>query len=204
MTAGVNYVITAFAPSTIFNWGSAYQPFMPLDQVRALFDRGTKVCMAIGGWGDTSGFSAGAIDEESRKRYAKNVAEAVDRLGYDCVGRCLVNTHSTSGVTRSWDSDFNSADVDWEYPGGNGQDYKQIPNEQKVPEIETYPLLLAEIKAAIGKRELSIAVPGREGDMIAFTTEQVPKIDKAVDFVNVSRKARHFAFEHGREMPGTD
>lgn len=77
-------------------------------------------------------------------------------------------------------------DVDWEYPGGNGQDYKQTPNDKKVSEIETYALLLQEIKAAIGEKELSIAVPGREGDMIAFTTEQVPKIDKAVDFVNVS------------------
>jgi chitinase len=62
---------------------------MPLDQIRALFDRGTKVCMAIGGWGDTSGFSVGAVNEESRKRYAKNVAEAVDRLGYDCVGKVI-------------------------------------------------------------------------------------------------------------------
>lgn len=59
---------------------------MPLDQVRALFDRGTKVCMAIGGWGDTAGFSTGAASDDSRKRYAKNVADTMDRLGYDCVG----------------------------------------------------------------------------------------------------------------------
>ncbi|KAH0594909.1 hypothetical protein MHUMG1_07206 [Metarhizium humberi] len=161
VTAGVNYVITAFAPSTTFNSGSSYQPFMPLDQVRALFDKGTKVCMAIGGWGDTSGFSIGAATETTRKTYAKNVATALTTLGYDCI------------------------DVDWEYPGGNGQDYKQTPNDKKVSEIETYALLLQEIKAAIGEKELSIAVPGREGDMIAFTAEQVPKIDKAVDFVNV-------------------
>ncbi|OAQ68028.1 chitinase [Pochonia chlamydosporia 170] len=161
VTAGVNYVITAFAPSTTFTSGSWYQPFMPLSQVRALFDQGTKVCMAIGGWGDTSGFSAGAATEDTRKTYAKNVATTLTNLGYDCV------------------------DVDWEYPGGNGQDYKQIPNDKKVSEIETYPLLLQEIKAAIGDKELSIAVPGKEGDMIAFTAEQVPKIDKAVDFVNV-------------------
>ena len=54
---------------------------MPLDQIRALFDEGTKVCMAIGGWGDTAGFSAGAATEESRKTYAKNVADTVQRLG---------------------------------------------------------------------------------------------------------------------------
>lgn len=131
-----------------------------------MFDAGTKVCMAIGGWGDTSGFSTAAASDESRKRYAQNVAAALTALGYDCV------------------------DVDWEYPGGNGQDYKQIPNSSKVSEIETYPLLLAEIKAAIGAKELSIAVPGKEGDMIAFTPAQVPKISAAVDFINVSSRMR--------------
>jgi chitinase len=76
-------------------------------------------------------------------------------------------------------------DIDWEYPGGNGEDYKQTPNSAKVSEIETYPLFLAEIKKAIGSKELSIAVPGREDDMMAFTAQQVPKINAAVDFVNV-------------------
>jgi len=60
---------------------------MPLDQVRALFDQGTKVCMAIGGWGDTSGFSTGCATDATRKTYAKNVATALNNLGYDCVGR---------------------------------------------------------------------------------------------------------------------
>ena len=162
VTAGVTHVITAFAPSTTFNSGSAYTPFMPLDQVRALFDPNTKVCMAIGGWGDTAGFSQGAVSDQTRKTYAKNVASALDTLGYDCI------------------------DVDWEYPGGNGEDYKSNPNSGKVAEIETYAMLLKEIKTAIGDKELSIAVPGKVGDIIAFTAEQVPKINDAVDFVNVS------------------
>lgn len=118
--------------------------------------------MAIGGWGDTSGFSQGAVSDQSRKMYAKNVATALDTLGYDCI------------------------DLDWEYPAGNGEDYKSNPNSGKVAEIETYAMLLKEIKTAIGDKELSIAVPGKVGDMIAFTQEQVPKINDAVDFVNVS------------------
>ncbi|PMB63785.1 Chitinase 1 [Beauveria bassiana] len=161
VTAGVNYVITAFAPSTTFNTGTDYTPFMPLDQVRALFQNGTKVCMAVGGWADTEGFGVAAASEESRKLFAENVAKTADKLGYDCV------------------------DIDWEYPGGNGEDYKENTNDGKVSEIETYPLLLQEIKTAIGDKELSIAVPGKEGDMIAYTKEKVPEIIKAVDFVNV-------------------
>ena len=88
MTAGITHVITAFAQSSLFTTdpGGQYAPFMDLASVRALFDPGTKVCMAVGGWGDTDGFSAGAATEASRKLFAKNVAATVARLGYDCVG----------------------------------------------------------------------------------------------------------------------
>lgn len=163
VTAGINYVITAFANSSLFTTEPAgnYTPFMTVDAVRAMFDNDTKVCMAIGGWGDTAGFSVGANSSESRALYATNVAATLDTLGYDCV------------------------DVDWEYPGGDGADYRQIPNSEKVGEIDTYPLLLQEIKSAIGDKELSIAVPGLARDMIAFTAEKVPLINDAVDFVNV-------------------
>ncbi|KAK1757915.1 glycoside hydrolase superfamily [Echria macrotheca] len=169
VTAGITHVITAFAQSSLFTTDPPgdYEPFMNLTAVRAMFDPGTKVCMAIGGWGDTAGFSKGAATDASRKLFAKNVAATVSRLGYDCV------------------------DVDWEYPGGNGDDYRQNPNSNKTSEIETFPLLLAEIKQAVVTKcrdrdvELSIAVPGLERDMIAYTAKQVPKIDKVVDFVNV-------------------
>lgn len=163
VTAGVTHVITAFANSSLFTTEPAgtYTPFLDLAAVRALFDDGAKVCMAIGGWGDTAGFRVGAATEESRALYASNVAASLDSLGYDCV------------------------DVDWEYPGGNGADYRQVPNEDLTSEIETYPLLLAAIKAAIGDKELSIAVPGLERDMIAYTADKVPAIDAAVDYVNV-------------------
>lgn len=87
-TAGVTHVITAFANSSLFAAEPAgkYEPFKPLDEIRALFDDGTKVCMAIGGWADTAGFSAGAKTDKTRKRYARNVADTLARLGYDCVG----------------------------------------------------------------------------------------------------------------------
>lgn len=76
-------------------------------------------------------------------------------------------------------------DIDWEYPGGNGQDYKEVPNSKKVDEIETYPKFLEAVRKAIGNKTLSIAVPGRKQDFIAFTKEQGPKIFKSVDMVNV-------------------
>jgi chitinase len=58
-------------------------------------------------------------------------------------------------------------DIDWEYPGGNGGDYKQVPNSQKVYQIASYPKMLAAIRAAIGRKKLlSIAVPGKKGELL--------------------------------------
>lgn len=59
-----------------------------------MFDGGVKVCMAIGGWGDVQGFGIGAATEESRRTFAKNVAETVEKLGYDCVGELPVPSSS--------------------------------------------------------------------------------------------------------------
>ncbi|GMF68407.1 unnamed protein product [Aspergillus oryzae] len=163
-TAGISHAVMGFAKSTLFNSDSpqSWKPFEPIDTMRKRFSSDTKLLVAIGGWGDTSGFSEGAKDEASRARYAKNVKAMVDEHGLDGV------------------------DIDWEYPGGNGEDYKDIPNEQKAGEIETYPLFLAALRKELGKDKLiSVAVPGKRGDMIAFTKEQGPKIWESVDMVNV-------------------
>ncbi len=66
---------------------------MPIEEVRAQFPRGTKVLVAIGGWGDTEGFAVAALDDASRHAFAANVARMVLQTGADGV------------------------DVDWEYPG---------------------------------------------------------------------------------------
>ncbi|OAX83982.1 hypothetical protein ACJ72_01645 [Emergomyces africanus] len=136
--------------------------FTAVDKVRAQFAPGTKVMIAIGGWGDTKGFSEAARTEEGRKNWAVNVAAMVTAMGADGV------------------------DMDWEYPGGNGADYKQIPNSEKAWEIEAYPLLLAELRSALGPDQLiSAAVPGLPRDMLAFTPEKLPSILESIDFFNI-------------------
>ncbi|KAJ5692318.1 hypothetical protein N7462_001741 [Penicillium macrosclerotiorum] len=162
-TMNIDHAIMGFAPTKLFNSDSApsFTPFESVDSMRKRFSPNTKVMIAIGGWGDTSGFSDGAKDDTTRKRFAKNVASMLDANGFDGV------------------------DIDWEYPGGNGQDYKQVPNSDKVSELETYPKFLAALREAIGNKTLSIAVPGRRQDMMAFTKEQGPAIFESVDMVNV-------------------
>lgn len=64
-------------------------------------------------------------------------------------------------------------DNDWEYPGGNGADYKQVINLDQTYQIAAFPKLLSAIRAAIGKKLLSIAVPGKEGQSLATSPRRV-------------------------------
>lgn len=87
-TAQVDHAIMAFAPTKLFNSDSppSFTPFEPVDTMRKRFGPDTKVMIAIGGWGDTAGFSDGAKDDTSRKRFAKNVAAMLDANNFDGVG----------------------------------------------------------------------------------------------------------------------
>lgn len=81
---------------------------------------------------------------------------------------------------------FKGVDVDWEYPGGNGEDYKKTPNSEREWEIDAYPKLLSALRAAIGSSKvISAAVPGLPRDMLAFTTSTIPSIMASVDFLNI-------------------
>ncbi|KAI3319297.1 glycoside hydrolase family 18 protein [Xylariaceae sp. AK1471] len=165
LSGPITHVALAFMNSNIFNRkepSSSWPLFMSVEESRSMFRPGAKIMVAIGGWGDTSGFDTAARTEESRARFARNVDAMVRDTGADGV------------------------DIDWEYPGGNGEDYKQVPNEEKAWEITAYPLLLAEIRKALGPDKLmSAAVPGIPRDMLAFTADTVPKIMQSLDFLNV-------------------
>ncbi|KAI1363294.1 glycoside hydrolase family 18 protein [Xylaria arbuscula] len=161
----ITHVALAFMNSHTFNRkeeSSSWPIFMSVEEARSEFEPGTKIMVAIGGWGDTAGFDVAARTEESRDRFARNVA-------------CMVRDTGADGV-----------DIDWEYPGGNGEDYKQVPNEAKAWEITAYPLLLAAIRRALGPDKLmSAAVPGIPRDMLAFTADTVPQVMESLDFLNV-------------------
>ncbi|KAM7186740.1 Glycoside hydrolase superfamily [Naviculisporaceae sp. PSN 640] len=160
---GITHVILAFASSSLFlsQSSDSYSPFLDVSNLRANVDPGTKICLAIGGWGDTAGFGAGCANDSSRTVFATKVAQTLNKTGFDCV------------------------DIHWDFPGGNGEDYKTVPNSAKVSEIQNFPLLLKEIKAAIGPKEFSIAVPGRKENMIAYTEDTAPILNSTVDHIHV-------------------
>ncbi|KAH7166320.1 glycoside hydrolase superfamily [Dactylonectria macrodidyma] len=163
--ADITHVILAFMRSEIFNVDetpSEFPLFTTIGEARSKFAPGTKVTVAIGGWGDNHGFEVAARSDTSRARWAKQVAAMVEAVGADGV------------------------DVDWEYPGGNRDDYKQIPNSEREWEIEAFVSLIEQLRAALSPgRILSIAVPGKEVDLMSFTSSTVPRIVKQVDFLNI-------------------
>ncbi|KAK8103664.1 glycoside hydrolase family 18 protein [Apiospora kogelbergensis] len=183
LTISITHVVLAFMPSGIFNEehpDPAWPLFMSVGDVRSRFQQPevinglsgattassrpeTKVMVAIGGWGDTEGFAVAARDPSTRRRFAENVAAMVRVTGADGV------------------------DIDWEYPGGNGEDYKQTPNAEKAWEAAAYPQLLAALRAALGpSKTISAAVPGIPRDIaLAFTAATVPAVMRSVDFLNV-------------------
>ncbi|OAR05642.1 hypothetical protein LLEC1_07860 [Akanthomyces lecanii] len=162
---GITHVILAFMRSETFNLEPSptdYPLFTSVEEVRQKFQSSTKVLVAIGGWGNSAGFEEAAQDAASRSRWARNVKQMVERTGADGI------------------------DIDWEYPGGNRDDYKIIPNDQREWEIDAYHLLLRELRETLGRGKIiSIAVPGLERDLMAFTADTVPKIVDQVDFINI-------------------
>jgi GH18 family chitinase len=93
--SSISHVALAFMRSDVFNLETPteWPLFTSVEKVRTQFAKGTAVMVAIGGWGDTTGFSTAAATNESRQLFARNIAAMIVDTGADGV------------------------DVDWEYPG---------------------------------------------------------------------------------------
>lgn len=164
MTQNITHVYVSFINPTVLSTDTIgdFKSFVTVDEVKAQFSTDTKVIISVGGWTWTPPFAIAAANSTSRDLFAKNVATMLNETGADGV------------------------DIDWEYPCGNGVDYKQIPNSEKTGEAETYPALLEAVRAAIGTgKELSIPVPGLKRDMMCFTAATVPRVAATVDYFNV-------------------
>lgn len=62
---------------------SEWPLFTTVEAARSQFAKGTAIMVAIGGWGDTIGFSEAAATESSRKLFAQNVKAMVEHTGAD-------------------------------------------------------------------------------------------------------------------------
>ncbi len=83
--------------SEIFNQPEPHEwpLFTTVSATRSHFAEGTVIMAAIGGWGNTDGFSKAAKSDESRALFARNVRAMIEQTGAD--GEY---THLTQRETR--------------------------------------------------------------------------------------------------------
>ena len=95
LVSRVTHVALAFMRSEVFNVPDQreWPLFTTIDEVRPKFKGGTKIQVAIGGWGNTDGFSQAAKTEESRKLFAANVKAMLDATGADGKRPWLLSDH---------------------------------------------------------------------------------------------------------------
>jgi Glycosyl hydrolases family 18 len=85
LVSDITHVALAFMQSSVFNEEQPFSwpLFTTVSTVRTQFAKDTAIMVAIGGWGDTEGFSKAAATDKSRKRFAGNVKAMVDYTGAD-------------------------------------------------------------------------------------------------------------------------
>ena len=83
-----------------------------------------KVLLSVGGWG-AGNFSEMAADENHRKKFAKNCANAVTKYTLDGI------------------------DIDWEYPTSNAAGISYSPND-----TDNFTLLMKDLREALGTSKL--------------------------------------------------
>ena len=121
-----------------------------------------KILVSVGGWTWSKGFSDAALTARSRRLFA---ASAVD----------FVKRHDLDGL-----------DVDWEYPGLQGDANPHRPEDK-----ENFTALMTDLRAALdreggarrGKHLLLTFAAGAFPDFVAHT--EMAKVQAAVDYVNL-------------------
>jgi GH18 family chitinase len=92
LVSEITHVALAFMTPAVFNQPdpatASFPFFTSVDAIRSKFATSTKVMVAIGGWGDTKGFSIGVATQESRKLFAQNIKQMVESTGAD--GRAIL------------------------------------------------------------------------------------------------------------------
>lgn len=85
LISNVTHVALAFMRSEMFNLeGPTDWPlFTTVVTVRSQFGQGTSIMIAVGGWGDTDGFSKAAATDDSRKLFATNIKKMLEDTGAD-------------------------------------------------------------------------------------------------------------------------
>jgi GH18 family chitinase len=102
LVTNITHVALAFMRSEIFNnpEQNEWPLFTTISDVRPKFTKGTVIQVAIGGWGNTDGFSTAAKTPESRALFANNVKAMLYATGADGKYFQPLKKHMNANITR--------------------------------------------------------------------------------------------------------
>lgn len=119
---------------------------------------GTRVVLAIGGWG-VDGFSQAVRTSESRKVFINSIIEGINRYRFDGI------------------------DIDWEYPGSTAGGYIEAHPQDKY----NLTLFMQELRAEMDKidQDLILSIAVACGEWAARDCYEVEKINDYIDFMHL-------------------
>jgi len=94
--AGIDHLILAFAKS---NDTVNYKPKVDIQTIKSEYPE-AKIMVAIGGWGDTTGFSEAVKSDAGIAKFATDVKTMVDTNGLDGVGGFSHDSYNVHLLTR--------------------------------------------------------------------------------------------------------
>lgn len=115
-------------------------------------DKGVKVMASIGGWSMCKHFGTVAADATKRQKF-------------------------TDDCKRLMNMGFDGIDIDWEYPGREGMNFKGGPQD-----FTNYAILMEAIRAAIGTDKL---ITGCFSPVIKANEFDWARLDKVMDYFNM-------------------
>lgn len=115
-------------------------------------DKGVKVMAAIGGWSMCKHFGSVAADATKRKKFTDDCKRLIN-MGFDGI------------------------DIDWEYPGRDGMNFKGGPQD-----FGNYAILMEAIRAEIGPDKL---ITGCFSPVIKPNEFDWARLDKVMEFFNM-------------------
>lgn len=150
------------------------------NQLRKLKQRhpGLKVMMSLGGWIGSKYFSDAAMTQDSRRAFATSCVDLFIK------GDLPVFGNEPQGGPGSAAGVFDGIDIDWEWPGSEGNPGNVIRDEDK----QNFTLLLAELRRQLDAYGSTL---GRRLQLTAFLPADPAKIAAGVD---VDGALRHLDF----------
>ncbi len=148
-----------------------------------------KAVISLGGWSWSKYFSDAAASDASRKKFVSSCIDLYLKGNLPQIGSVEGGAGAGAGV-------FDGIDIDWEYPGGGGNDGNVVRPEDG----HNYTLLMQEFRrqlSALGEQShkhylLTDAVPSGEGKQSQL---EVAKVAKSVDWMNLMTYDFHGSWE---------